>query len=86
VEESGLELPEEVSIAIALEDKSGGDDLDRGGLEDAPAISSVNPTLMGRAGGFETRDPCLKGGCNVRVTRLRVILQTAQQDIDRLFA
>jgi hypothetical protein len=60
VEESGLELPEDVLNATALEDKSGGDDLDRGGLEDAPAIRSVNPTLMG----LERRED-LKPGIHV---------------------
>jgi hypothetical protein len=44
VRESGLESPEEVSNA--KEDESGGLDLKRGGLVEAPAMSSVNPTLM----------------------------------------
>jgi hypothetical protein len=59
-EESGLESPEAVSNATALEDKSGGEDLDRGGLEDAPAIRRVNPTLMG----FDRRED-LKPGIHV---------------------
>jgi hypothetical protein len=60
VEESGLESPEEVSKATTSEDKSGGDELDQGGLEEAPAISNVNPTLMGLA-----RREALKPGIHV---------------------